>query len=359
MDNLYFYKSDGYVLNRCTKYLARFNTDRRHAYGTQDAPRDRIAEAWRFPIIDTYAGGIAALSDPSIWNAYNEVTFVYKSDAPSPASVGVIGTFAVLHTPAPMQPAKFEGVPTSYWSVTYAVPKGEMHRYRLVVDGAPPINDPVNPQQITLDNGAVWSRFFTESFTGPLVFEGWELDLLQRLAAEILPFQTAGATNFLNRFYDYLDQGAKEETYNNVYRMDSSVGEVNFIDNILAREEWHRLVDYKICLRLIDKLLRTRQPFLDPGKIDRHYYFDLYNQMASGSVDGWDYNAYSNPEFFLTLLRRHAVMGAFCHPKYGGNVGASGWAYLSERYTDANGATLFDWPRALEAPLGRNDDYLG
>lgn len=358
MDLLYFYKPDRYVLNRCTKYLARFNTDRRHAYGTQDAPRDRIAEAWRFPIIDAYAGGISALSDPASWSGYNEVTFVYAASGNPPSSVGVIGSFAVLHTPIPMAQAKFDGAGTNFWSVTYAVPKGEVHRYQFVIDGGTLINDPVNPQQVTLDNGVVWSRFFTDSFTGPLVFENWELDLLQRLCTEILPFQTDAAANFLARFYNYLDRNAKEGIYNNVYRMDSSVGEVNFIDNILAREEWHRLTDYKICLRLIDRLLRRRNPYLDPSKIDRQYYFDLYNQMASGTVDGWDYGAYSSSQFFLTLLRRHAVMGAFCHPKYGGNVGASGWAYLSERYTDPSGATLFDWARALESPLGTNQDYL-
>jgi hypothetical protein len=357
--DLYFYKAERYLLSRCTKYLARFNTDRRHAYGTQEAHRDRIAEAWRFPIIDTYAGGVAALSDPTSWAGFNEVTFVYSSTGSAPNSVGVIGTFAQLHTPIPMQQANFEGEPTAYWTVTYAVPKGEMHRYRFVVDGAAPVNDPVNPQQVTLDNGVVWSRFFTESFTGPLSFERWELDLLGRLCTEILPFQTGDAANFLARFYDYLDRGTKEETYNNVYRMDSSVGEINFIDNILAREEWHRLIDYKTCLRLIDRLLRKRQPFQDPDKIDRQYYFDLYTQMASGTVPDWDYTAYSNPEFFLTLLRRHAIMGAFCHPKYGGNAGAAGWAYLSERYNDANGATLFDWARAIEPPLGTNQDYLG
>jgi hypothetical protein len=40
----YFYKPHRYVLNRCTKNLARFDSDRRHAYGTDNEPRDRIAE---------------------------------------------------------------------------------------------------------------------------------------------------------------------------------------------------------------------------------------------------------------------------------------------------------------------------
>ena len=360
MNDLYFYKSDRYVLNRCTKYLARFNTDRRHAYGTDPAPRDSVAEAWRFPVIDTYAGGISALADSAAWNKYNEVTFIFSGDpAHTPSSVGVIGTFDNLHTPIPMKQAVFEGEPTRFWSVTYAVPKGEMHRYRFVVDNGAPINDPINPQQIRLDNGITWSRFFTESFTGPLVFERWELDLLDRLSTEILPFQTGDAANFLSRFYNYLDRNQKQAMYNNVFRMDSSVGEVNFIDNILAREEWHRLGDYKICLRMIDRILRTRDPYTDPCKMDTQYYQDLYEQMASGTVPGWDSSAYGSPQFFLTLLRRHMVMGALSHPKYGGNVGASGWAYLSERYSDAAGNTLFAWQRALEPDLGTNQDYVG
>jgi hypothetical protein len=356
----YFYKPDRYVLNRCTKYLARFNTDRRHAYGTDDEPRDRIAEAWRFPVVDTYAGGSSLFADPSAFSTYNEVTFIYAGRCPHvPAEVSVIGTFATLYSPIPLKRVEFEGEPTRYLSVTYVVPKGEMHQYRFVVEGAAPINDPVNPQQIVLDNGVVWSRFFTESFTGPLVFERWELDILDRIATEILPFRTADSQNFLARFYDYLDQDHKESVYNNVYRRDSSVGEVNFVDNILAREEWHRLIDYKTCIQMIDRILRMRNPNIDPCKMDRQLYFDLYNQMASGQVPGWDYSAYPDPKVFLAILRRHLVMGAFSHPKYGGNAGAAGWGYLSERYTDQTGNTLFNWARAIETPLGNNLDYKG
>ena len=41
---------------------------------------------------------------------------------------------------------------------------------------------------------------------------------------------------------------------------------------------------------------------------------------------------YSDPRKFLYILRRHAVTAAFSHPKYGGNVGTAGWAYLAEQY---------------------------
>jgi hypothetical protein len=52
-------RDDAYVLNYCTKSLARDNTDARHNYG-QYSPGDArasIAEAWRFPVIDSYYNG--------------------------------------------------------------------------------------------------------------------------------------------------------------------------------------------------------------------------------------------------------------------------------------------------------------
>ena len=61
-----FIKDDQDVLNHGAKYLARRNTERFHAYGSTgvDAPRDRILEAWRCPIVDTYGGGAPAVNDP-------------------------------------------------------------------------------------------------------------------------------------------------------------------------------------------------------------------------------------------------------------------------------------------------------
>jgi hypothetical protein len=58
-------------------------------------------------------------------------------------------------------------------------------------------------------------------------------------------------------------------------------------------------------------------------------------------------------------LRRHAITGAFVHPRHGGNSGTAGWRYLESRYVDSGGQTLFDWAKAIEAPLGRNVDYRG
>ena len=362
MAELFFYPDDEYVLNHATKYLARFNTDPRHSYGPPGTatPRDRIAEAWRFPIVDTYGGGASGANEPGKFGEYNAVTFLYAgADAQSPTSVGLIGTFATLYQPLALRQIRWEDEPTRYWAISHVVPKGQKHQYRFIVDNAFPIADPVNPQEVIQDNGAIWSSFFTDTYSSPVILEQWETEILYRLAEEILPFQTADAANFLDRFYNYLDQGSQDRLYAHVYRMDTSVGEVNFIDNILAREERHLLTDYKTCLRIIDRVLRQRNPYTEPSRMSRNVYFGLYNDMASNSVAGWDYGAYASPQYFLYLLRRHVVTGAFCHPKYGGNAGAAGWAYLDDRYRLPPGTSLFDWPRALERPLGRNADYLG
>ena len=81
--------------------------------------------------------------------------------------------------------------------------------------------------------------------------------------------------------------------------------------------------------------------------------------MITGNVPGWDYGRYDNPKYFLELLRRHTITAAFSHPKYGGNAGAAAWDYLSARYRDGDGNTLFDWRRAVEPPLGTSAEYRG
>jgi hypothetical protein len=68
--------------------------------------------------------------------------------------------------------------------------------------------------------------------------------------------------------------------------------------------------------------------------------------------------------YFLSLIRRHTITGAFSHPKYGGNIGGAGWSYLQERYDikNENAQTVgnyFNWELALEKPLGTNENYQG
>jgi hypothetical protein len=340
-------KDDQDILNLCTKYLSRA--------GDPSAS----AETWRFPVIEVFRGTPLDPSDPD-----NQVVFIYKTAPGTTAGVGVLGSFATLYEAIPLAPVRFLGEDTGYFALSVAVPKGQIHIYQYVVDGVLTL-DPINPQRVVLENGKTWSRFFTDSYLQPIVLELWELKLLYRLTEQILPFRTSEAGLFLAQYYNNLDRQAKDAS--KVYRLDESVGEVNAIDKLLAREERHRYNDYRICLKQIDTVLRKRNPYIEPSELSKEYFIDLYNDMArdpgnpANRIDGWDYGAYANPPFFVYILRRHSVTAAFSHPKYSGNVGAAGWAYLSEKYFEVkNGqrATLFDWRAALEKPLGTNDDYL-
>lgn len=350
-------RDDQYILGHCTKYLARDNRDYRHNLGQYagDDPRGRLCEAWRFPIIDSFSDE-SNVQDPY---AANQVTFVYEIDLASPpASVAVIGSFAGFYESIPLTPVTFLGEATKYLAVTIVVPKSEVHIYKYLVDGQL-LLDPINPQRTTIDNGHEWSRFFTELCTDPLSFEGWEADLLNRLTSHILPFHTHEGERFLKDYYYYLDAQTKETQYPHAYRFDDTVGEANFIDKLLAREESHHLQDYKTCLAQIDHILRQRNPFIEPCKVSSELYAELYTEMATDQVAGWDYSQYASPRYFLELLRRHTYTGAFSHPRYGGNAGGSGWAYLGERYRDESGNTLFDWRRVMELPFGSCQDYHG
>jgi Gluconate 2-dehydrogenase subunit 3 len=360
---LLVHKDSTYILNYCARSLARDNDDGRHNYG-QDAAGDdraRIAEAWRFPIVDGYYDGVS-LEDSQ---RFNIVTFVYVNrDERFDGGIALVGTFATLYEPIPLSRVD----DSVFWAVTVAVPKGQSHRYKFLVDGRL-LLDPINPQQVELPDGTQWSRFFTDYCTDRLCFERWEESLLERLTSHVLPFRTTEGQRFLNIYYNNLDKQSKFTQYARAYRLDQPVGVVNFIDKLLARQEAHRLIDYKICLELIDRVLRLRDPYEEPSRMPAIAYADLYEQMAAGgSLAGWDYSRYSSPRFFLQLLRRHTHTGAFSHPKHGGNAGGVAWAYLANNLVDpATGAlpsaaatpTCFDWRRGLEAPLGRNPEYRG
>ena len=338
-----------YVLNHCTKFLARDNRDSRHSYyGALDGQaRAAISESWRFPIVDAHDG------DAPDADEWNDVTFVYAPAAnrPEPVVVSLLTTAHTLYDPIPL--VRVEG--SAYRACTVKVRKGRHERYRFQIDGASEL-DPVNPQTMTLPTGEVWSSFFTWACNQPITFERWELAILDRLTRHILPFNTPDAENFLKRH-------ANEGNSRHLYRLDVSVGVTNFIDKLVAREERHRLYAYKTCLEMIDRILRARYIGRDPEFVDESGYVRLYDEMAHASpalfADGWDPARYTSPAHFLTLLRRHAVTGAFAHPKYGGNAGAMAWAYLAERYRAADGSTLFAWRQATEKPIGTSEEYLG
>ncbi len=340
-------REDQDILNYCAKYLTRDSAEPVHNFGQYDPAdlRGRICEPWRFPILDRHSDG----QDFTASYAFNEVTFVFASQfrPATPQAVGVIGTFARLYEPLPLQRLRFQGVETPYFAVTVVVPKGEVHTYKFLVDGQPEL-DPINPQRVVLDNGRIWSRFFTHNCTQPISLERWECALLQRLTDHILPFRTHEGQRALQ-------QNLVEKTF----LLDQSVGAVNFIDKLVAREENHYLPAYKICLELIDRVLRDRNRIAEPAAMPKSMFVALYNEMAVNQVPGWDYSRFNSPRFFLQLLRRHTFTGAFSHPKYGGNTRAAGWAYLEEKYRDSDGKTLFDWRRAIERPLGNDPDYHG
>jgi hypothetical protein len=339
-------KGAEYIYNHCTKLLARDVSDGRHSYfGLDgDARRGSISEPWRFPIIDAHDGTEA---DAAEWN---DVTFVYVSDA---AGIGValVTTCHVLYEPIPL--GRVEDSP--FHSCTLRVRRGERHRYRFVVDGATQ-TDPINPQTETLHTGEVWSSFFTWAYNQPISFERWEFLLLDRLTRHILPFNSKEAQNFLRR-------GAHEGTVGHLYRLDMSVGVTNYIDKIVAREERHHRYAYKTCLEMIERILRRRYPAKDLAYIEESGFTRLYDEMATSSPslfdDGWDSSRYNSPAHFLWLLRRHAWIGAFAHPKWGGNPGGLAWGYLADRYQADGGDTAFAWQQVIEPPLGTSNEYRG
>ena len=114
---------DQYILNHCTKFLARKNTDSRHNFGQylDGDPRARVCEAWRFPIIDSYIG----VNDTDSY-AYNKVTFIFQLDAANDSAVpAVIGDFNKLYQPIPLARILFLGEATDYYAVSLRVPKGQ------------------------------------------------------------------------------------------------------------------------------------------------------------------------------------------------------------------------------------------
>jgi Gluconate 2-dehydrogenase subunit 3 len=330
--------NDDHVLDLCAKHLARLNSDRRHSYNGHLAatPRGRFSEGWRFPAIESD-------SQPGA----NQVTFVWRRemDEPPPASVLLIGTFAPLH-----ERIALRTIPDSIYSyVRLRIPKKQCHRYLFEVDQRWE-QDRVNPQTEQDEGGRTWSRFFTEYPTKPLVLQPHERALLSRFVRHILPFRTQAAEEFLRSPGNPLPR--------NVYELDQAIGVVNFIDKLLAREESHNQQDYHICLREIERVLRQREPYADPENVPDTTFEQLYKDMGSVPA-GWNTSLYDNPSHFLRMVRRHVILGAFAHPKYGGNAMAVGWRFLEERFRDSAGNSVFNWRLAVERPLGTNDEYIG
>ena len=95
-----------------------------------------------------------------------------------------------------LRPIEFLGEPCGIWALTVRVPKGQVHTYKLRIDGVWLI-DPINPQTQRMDNGRQWSRFFTEGCQIPLTLTRRERDLLGRIVAHLLPFRSTENSNFI------------------------------------------------------------------------------------------------------------------------------------------------------------------
>jgi hypothetical protein len=350
-------QNDEQILNYCTKYLARGAKFFNDSTTAESFNLTTVAEDWRFPLV------LSAVDDDGVTGTINKVIFVWQSKPGETVnSISVVGSFAPLYQSFALKPLRYDGENTGYYTFTIKAPVGKGFFYKFIVNGVDEY-DRINPQRKKFANGKEWSFFFTDYYTSSEEFEDWEINLLYRLANQVVPFRTEEAQNFINRFYQALAK-REEKLAMPIYKLDDTVGEVNYITNVLAREERHHLPDYKICLSLIDQLLRSRDKVHDSWTVSEILITELYNEMASGTVPGWDYSKYSNPTYFLGLIRRHTLTGAFSHPKYGGNVGGAGWSYLHDKYPIKDAAatvvgSYFNWQLALEKNLGTNTDYVG
>jgi Gluconate 2-dehydrogenase subunit 3 len=349
-------RNDEQILNYCTKHLARgvklFSED----VSSDSFNLSTISENWRFPIVEP------ALDDNGGTGTVNRVTLVWMAKSSDTInSVRAIGSFVPWYESIELTPVKFEDGNTNFYACQLMLPVGKSYYYKFIINGIK-FTDPINPQIKILSNGKQWSFFFTDFYNASEEFEAWEISLLYRLANQIVPFRTKEAQNFINRFY--LSLTKPEKHVMPIYKLDDSVGEVNFITNILVKEERHHLSDYKICLSIIDQLLRKRNPTVDSWTVSEELINELYDEMATGNVPDWDYAIYNNPRYFLSLIRRHTLTGAFSHPRYGGNIGGVGWKYLQEKFDIKNDTAqvtgnYFNWQLSMEKPIGNNEDYKG
>src|SRR5215216_894029 len=126
-------KDDQYVLNHCTKFLARDSMEPRHDFGqyAADDPRAGICEAWRFPIVDSHYDSVSVESSYE----YNDVTFVHDARGEGVRSVAVVGTFGDLYAPTPLREVTFLGESTGLRTATVRIRKGQVHSYLFLVDG--------------------------------------------------------------------------------------------------------------------------------------------------------------------------------------------------------------------------------
>jgi hypothetical protein len=155
------------------------------------------------------------------------------------------GSFTELNSVVPFHEVEFLDEPSGIWAVSVRGPKGQVHTYRLRVDGDWVI-DPINPQVETLDNGRTWSRFFPEACQIPLTFLRREREVLGRLVAHLPPFRSSENSMFIWGLYASMDRASRERRFPLAYRLDEEIGVVNYIDKVVTRAERHNADDYRL-----------------------------------------------------------------------------------------------------------------
>ena len=286
---------------------------------------------------------------------YNEVTFIYFSNDLTDNqdnAIFVVGNFDHLYASFQLKPVYFLNEKTEFYAITLKLPVARFFRYRLKKDNTF-FNDPLNPLTITTDNGSEWSAFHTESYKAPLCFEEWEQKLLKRFISFILPLHTDEFKTFIKSHSGKFDN----ETKSLVSRLDYDLGVTNFIDKLLARYEPHHLIRYKKCLVEMQRLLLEKNKTQEPEHMDDNCYEWLYETMKTPNSEHWRLKEINSVDFLKTF-RRHIITGALSHPRHGGNTNAIGWNFLESILSDNKGNTYFNWHRALEKPLGNNEDYI-
>lgn len=109
-------KDAQHILNLCAKYLARDSTSIRHNFNNMYSsgdPRETIAEAWRFPVVESYWDGDADTS-----YLYDSVTFVWDTLRFPASSVGLITNLTELYHVEPLRSVPFAGTASAGFSLS-------------------------------------------------------------------------------------------------------------------------------------------------------------------------------------------------------------------------------------------------
>ena len=97
--------------------------------------------------------------------------------------------------------------------------------------------------------------------------------------------------------------------------------------------------------------------YVESWEVSEQLILQIYEEMAANNVNGWDYIEYTSPRYFDCSDATPSLAPSRTPSMAAMSMGWDG--PICKRYRDASGATLFDWPAALEKPLGRNADYVG